>query len=106
MATESSDLRIACLESGDLNEAYQLSLDAFSQDAHTLFKMHEKGNTDIQSEMLPKQEIESYLKRPEKVKVIKAMSGERIVGFSIWGLWNWEGQNKEVCFRNGCQLIS
>lgn len=97
MATRTTDLRITHLEPTDLDEAYQISLDAFSQDVHTLFKMHERGSTDMKSEMLPKEEIRSYLDRPEKVKVIKAISGEKLVGFSIWGLWNWEGQKKEVC---------
>lgn len=97
-------IQIAYLEVNDLDEAYQISLEAFRQDAHTLFKMHEKGSTDMQSEMLPKAEIRSYLDRPEKVKVIKAIIEDRIVGFSIWGLWNWTGQNKEVCTRLGIKL--
>lgn len=104
MATGSTEVRIAYLEPIDLDEAYQISLDAFRQDAHTLFKMHEKGNSDMQSEMLPQEEIRSYLDRPEKVKVIKATVENRIVGFSIWGLWNWEGQNKEVRTELGVYL--
>lgn len=96
MAT-ATNLRIAYLDPSDLDEAYLISLDAFSQDAHTLFKVHEKGSTDIEGEMLPKEDIRLYLDRPEKVKVIKAMVGDKIAGFSIWGLWNWEGQKKEVC---------
>jgi hypothetical protein len=106
MATRPTDVIIAPLEPNDLDEAYQISLDAFSQDAHTLFKMHEKGSTDMQSEMLPKDEIRSYLseERSKKVKVIKALAGDKIVGFSIWGLWNWEGQNKDVCSQLGHEL--
>jgi len=98
MANTTTEVRIAYLEPNDLDEAYQISLDAFSQDAHTLFKMHEKGSTDMQSEMLPKEEIRSYLsdERSKRVKIIKALTGEKIVGFSIWGLWNWEGQKKDV----------
>ena len=98
MANTTTEVRIAYLEPNDLDEAYQISLDAFSQDAHTLFKMHEKGSTDMQSEMLPKEEIRSYLsdERSKRVRIIKALAGEKIVGFSIWGLWNWEGQKKEV----------
>ena len=98
MANQTTEVRIAYLEPRGLDEAYQISLDAFSQDAHTLFKMHEKGSTDIQSEMLPKEEIRSYLsdERSKRVRIIKALAGEKIVGFSIWGLWNWEGQKKEV----------
>jgi GNAT superfamily N-acetyltransferase len=101
MPNQTTDIRIAYLEPSDLDEAYQISLDAFSQDAHTLFKMHEKGSTDMQSEMLPKEEIMSYLneERSKKVKVVTALAGDKIVGFSIWGLWNWEGQNKDVSVR-------
>jgi len=98
MANQTTDVRIAYLEPRDLDEAYQISLDAFSQDAHTLFKMHEKGSTDMQSEMLPKEEIRSYMgdERSKRVKIIKALAEDKIVGFSIWGLWNWEGQKKDV----------
>jgi hypothetical protein len=104
MAT-ATNLQIAYLEPSDLDEAYQISLDAFSQDAHTLFKMYEKGSTDMRGEMLPKEEIGSYLDRPEKVKVIKAMVEDKIAGFSIWGLWNWEGQKKDVCTRLSLRLL-
>lgn len=104
MAT-ASNLRIAYLEPIDLDEAYQISLDAFSQDAHTLFKVHEKGSTDMRGEMLPKEEIRSYLDRPDKVKVIKTLVEDKMVGFSIWGLWNWEGQKKEVCTRLSVRVL-
>jgi len=94
--SQTDALIVALLEPSDLDESYQISLDAFAHDAHTLFKMNEKGSSDLNSEMLPKEEIRSYLDRPEKVKVVKALLGNKIVGFSIWGLWNWEGQHKEV----------
>jgi len=106
MANRTTEISIAYLEPSDLDEAYQISLDAFSQDAHTLFKMHEKGSSDMQSEMLPKEEIRSYLseERSNKVKIIKALAGDKIVGFSIWGLWNWDGQKKDVCAQSGHEL--
>jgi GNAT superfamily N-acetyltransferase len=106
MSNQTTDIIIAYLEPSDLDEAYQISLDAFSQDAHTLFKMHEKGSTNMQSEMLPKEEIRSYLseERSKKVKVIKALAGDKIVGFSIWGLWNLDGQNKDVSVQRSEEL--
>lgn len=90
------DIRVEPLELADLDAAWQISLRAFANDAHTLFKMHEKGSTDAGSELLPKDAMESYIRNPAKKRLRKAVIDDRMVGFTIWGMYNWEGQNREV----------
>ena len=91
-----SDIRIVPLGIEGLDEAWQISLEAFADDTHTLFKMHEKGSTDLGSELLPKEFLAAYLNNPAKMKVWQALLDGRVVGYTIWGLYNWQGQNRNV----------
>lgn len=91
-----NDIHIAPLRLDDLDAAWQISLDAFAHDAHTLFKMHEKGSTDLGSELLPRDVIASYLNNPAKRRLWKAVIDGKTVGYTIWGLYNWDGQNRDV----------
>jgi hypothetical protein len=64
---------------------------AFANDRHTLMKMSEKGTSDFNSEM-PSSMYDGYINHP-RVKMVKAvdMGTGEIVGFSNWGMWNFDG---------------
>jgi len=88
-------VQVEPLQLEDVDTAFEISLKAFKNDAHTLFKMHEKGSNDLGSEMLPAENIRGMVGK-DKYRIWKAVVGGQIAGFTIWGLWNWDGEKRGV----------
>ena len=104
--TMSDRPQITALETSDLDTAWRISVEAFASDAHTLFKMHEKGSNDPGSELLPREAMKSYIDKPDKYRSWKASLNGRMVGYTIWGLYNWEGQNSNVSSHSLTRLLN
>jgi hypothetical protein len=83
----------------DAQALHDLQAAAFASDAHTLMKVHEKGaGASVSGELAPVDEIRSWIARPEKCVVLKAVdddSGE-ILGWAGWGLWHYDGSHPAV----------
>lgn len=85
----------------DAPRFHQISHDSFTDDAHTAFKVWEKGSEDSSGEM-PLDLIESWITRDQsRCAVIKAVNADgTILGWSAWGLSNLDGSKKAVGPRN------
>jgi hypothetical protein len=87
--------RIEPLERDDIPTIIRIGRAAFAQDRHTLMKMHEKGTNDPNTEM-PEESAYEYFENP-RVKMLKAVDVDgKIVGFTSWGMWNFNG-DRTVC---------
>ncbi|KAL1407814.1 hypothetical protein Q8F55_007249 [Vanrija albida] len=74
------------LTRADLPRLSAIGQAAFEHDAHTRMKMHEKGVTDLGSELEPADYLEHLLSDPA-VQMIKVLDGTgTMVGYSNWRL--------------------
>ncbi len=91
-----STYRILPVERLDPPVLIEISHLAFATDTHTLFKMHEKGTTDMDTEM-PGEMYERDYKDMERNRMIKAVDEKgQLVGFSVWRKWNFDGAHPAV----------
>lgn len=84
------------LEKADIPTLMAISEAAFTNDAHTRMKMYEKGTTDPRSELEPLDSIERQFDNPN-MKMLKAVDGDKMVGFSNWQMWNFDKDITGVC---------
>ena len=91
-----SSYRVVPVDRSDVSTLITLSHAAFSIDRHTLMKMHEKGTSDMSSEMGGPDTLYGYLDN-ERVRMMKAVSDdEEIVGFTTWVCKNFDGDQPSV----------
>ncbi|ORX37109.1 acyl-CoA N-acyltransferase [Kockovaella imperatae] len=84
------DVQILPMELSDIPTVGELTKRAFEQDAHTVFKVHEKGGQ--MEDELPTPAIEGWIGYgPDRCRVIKAMVDGEIKGWAAWGLYNLKG---------------